>query len=50
MTPAPFGFQSPADGPWFGELLPRASALRNASLALHEWWGRAYYALRRGFE
>lgn len=50
VTPAPFAFQSPADGPLIGDLLPRASALRGSSLALHEWWGRAYYALRRALD
>ncbi|MEW6071776.1 MAG: YdcF family protein [Planctomycetota bacterium] len=47
VVPAPTGFRV-APRPELRDFLPSAKALRESSLALHEWIGIAWYALRRG--
>lgn len=45
VVPAPTGLPGPLDlGP--SDFVPRASALLESSLALHEWIGRAWYRVR----
>ncbi|MCB9899645.1 MAG: YdcF family protein [Planctomycetes bacterium] len=48
-TPAPFAFH---DEPlrWPDALLPGSGAFRASCLALHEWIGRAFYALRTALD
>jgi uncharacterized SAM-binding protein YcdF (DUF218 family) len=47
VVPAPTGFHERQ--PFFAlDLLPSAKGLRQSQLALHEWLGRAWYALQRG--
>lgn len=45
VVPAPTGFRAPASGVL--QFVPHWHGLRDTSLALHEWTGRAVYALTR---
>lgn len=46
VTPAPMGFHTPPPRPFYLDLLPGASAMRNSAQFLHELLGRTWYWLR----
>ena len=46
VTPAPMGFNTPSNRPWFLDLLPSASALATTASSCHELIGRTWYYLR----
>lgn len=46
VTPAPLGFSTPSDRPWYLDLLPNAGALEATATTFHELIGRAWYNLR----
>lgn len=46
VTPAPMGFFTGSTRPVYFQLLPSMGALRNSTIALHEWVGRLWYNLR----
>lgn len=46
VTAAPTGFRGPALQDWTS-FLPHWTGLKDTCLGLHEWFGRAYYALTR---
>ena len=46
VTPAPMGFHTPSQRPWFLDLLPSAGALRQSGSFMHEVLGRSWYWLR----
>ncbi|HFE37495.1 MAG TPA: YdcF family protein [Gammaproteobacteria bacterium] len=45
VIPAPTKFATGSE-PWYLKILPSASALKSNYIALHEWLGRAWYAIR----
>ena len=46
VTPAPMGFVTKSERPFYFQILPDAGSLRNSTFALHEWIGRLWYTLR----